>query len=103
MFLCLSYISCNSCYTQRACGQCFNGNLTDCLQSQCITADGIDRGVMSINRKIPGPSLQVCKNDLIVVDVVNAMHGTATTIHWHGFHMRDTPHMDGVPFITQVS
>jgi FtsP/CotA-like multicopper oxidase with cupredoxin domain len=45
--------------------------------------------------------LQVCKDDLIVVDVTNKMAGTAATIHWHGFHHRDTPFMDGVPFVTQ--
>lgn len=56
---------------------------------------------MSINRKIPGPAIQVCKNDLIVVDIANHMGGTSTAIHWHGFHQRATPHMDGVPFITQ--
>lgn len=57
---------------------------------------------MSINRQIPGPAIHVCRDDLVVVDVVNAMAGSAASIHWHGLHMRDTPHMDGVPFITQV-
>jgi L-ascorbate oxidase len=23
------------------------------------------------------------------------------TIHWHGLHQRLTPHMDGVPYLTQ--
>lgn len=77
------------------------GNVTDCYKDQCITADGVERGVMSINRKIPGPSIHVCKNDFIVVDVTNSMGGTSAAIHWHGFHQRDTPYMDGVPFITQ--
>lgn len=56
---------------------------------------------MSINRKIPGPPIHVCKDDFIVVDVTNAMGGTSAAIHWHGFHQRKTPHFDGVPFITQ--
>ena len=56
---------------------------------------------MSINRQIPGPQIHVCKNDLIVVDVVNKMGGTSASIHWHGFHHRATPWMDGVPFLTQ--
>jgi FtsP/CotA-like multicopper oxidase with cupredoxin domain len=29
------------------------------------------------------------------------MAGTTATLHWHGFHQRDTPFMDGVPFVTQ--
>lgn len=56
---------------------------------------------MAINRQIPGPSIHVCQNDLIVVDVINMMGGTSATIHWHGFHQVKTPWMDGVPFITQ--
>lgn len=43
----------------------------------------------------------MCKNDIIVVDVQNNMGGTSTAIHWHGLHQRDTPFMDGVPFVTQ--
>lgn len=73
----------------------------DCYNKQCVTADGFERGIMTINRQIPGPDIQVCKDDLIVVDVSNKMGGTSTTIHWHGLHMRKTPHYDGVPFITQ--
>lgn len=84
-----------------ACGDCAKGIEKDCFHPQCIAADGIERGVISINRKIPGPEIHVCKDDLIVVDVANGMGGTATTIHWHGPHQRDTPHMDGVPFVTQ--
>lgn len=53
---------------------------------------------MSINRKIPGPPIHVCQNDLTVVDVTNEMGGTSSTIHWHGIHQRETPYFDGVPF-----
>lgn len=84
-----------------ACKACAWGNHRDCYHHSCLTADGVERGVMSINRQIPGPPIQVCKDDLIVVDMTNAMGGTATTMHWHGLHQRDTPYMDGVPFVTQ--
>lgn len=56
---------------------------------------------MSINRQIPGPDIQVCQNDRIIIDVVNQAPGTAAALHWHGLHMREAPWMDGVPFITQ--
>nr|XP_019548835.2 laccase-2-like [Aedes albopictus] len=84
-----------------ACKRCAEGVHRDCYRYGCLTADGFERGVMSINRQIPGPAIQVCKDDLIVVDMTNAMGGTATTMHWHGLHQRETPHMDGVPFVTQ--
>lgn len=35
------------------------------------------------------------------MDVVNRMMGESTSIHWHGMHQRESPYMDGVPFITQ--
>lgn len=50
---------------------------------------------------IPGPAIHVCHGDMIVVDVTNAMGGTSASIHWHGILQRETPWMDGVPFITQ--
>lgn len=93
-------------FSSSACGKCTKSDsalssMRDCFNEQCISADGIERGVMSINRKIPGPTIHVCKDDLIVVDVTNMMGGTSATIHWHGFHQRKTPFYDGVPFITQ--
>ena len=57
---------------------------------------------MSINRLFPGPAIHVCHNDLIVVDVVNMMGGTATSIHWHGFLHEKTPWMDGVPYVKSL-
>jgi FtsP/CotA-like multicopper oxidase with cupredoxin domain len=64
-------------------------------------ADGFERGFQSVNRMLPGPSIQVCQGDIVVVDVNNQMDGTATTIHWHGFRQKGTPFYDGVPFLTQ--
>jgi len=44
---------------------------------------------------------QVCLRDRIIVDVVNNLPGQSTTIHWHGMEQKGTPHMDGVPMVTQ--
>ncbi|KAK5650033.1 hypothetical protein RI129_001062 [Pyrocoelia pectoralis] len=82
---------------------CFNCpyNEEDCLKPHCIPGDGNKRPVLVINRQMPGPSIEVCLGDEIVVDVENDLLGESTTIHWHGYHHRDTPYMDGVPFVTQ--
>lgn len=84
----------------RACYDCPN-NATDCLRPHCITGDGSRRSVLVVNRKMPGPSIDVCLGDKIVVDVQNSLLGETTTIHWHGLHQRQTPYMDGVPLISQ--
>jgi FtsP/CotA-like multicopper oxidase with cupredoxin domain len=84
-----------------ACKNCGTGSVEDCYSEQCIPGDGTPRGVMSINRKFPSPNIHVCRNDLVVVDIMNAMSGTSASIHWHGFHMRQTPFYDGVPYVTQ--
>ncbi|XP_046753261.1 laccase-1-like [Diprion similis] len=84
-----------------ACGNCSDGVLEDCYRPQCIPADGIQRGLMSINRQLPGAPINVCKNDLIVVNVKNQMAGEEVTIHWHGFRQKHSQWMDGVPYVTQ--
>ncbi|XP_062551445.1 uncharacterized protein LOC134216595 [Armigeres subalbatus] len=84
-----------------ACWDCIRGNRTHCFHPQCITASGMERALVSINRKMPGPPIFVCREDTIVVDVVNDMEGMSNTIHWHGFHQLHSPWMDGVPMVTQ--
>lgn len=42
-----------------ACKNCSAGVTDDCFAENCITADGVERGVLSINRQIPGPAVQV--------------------------------------------
>lgn len=68
---------------------------------QCIFADGVEKTIFSINRQFPGPSIQVCQYDKIIVDVDNAAEGTDTTIHWHGVFQNNYQYYDGVPHVTQ--
>lgn len=56
---------------------------------------------MTVNRQLPGPTIQVCLNDIVVVDVENHMDGSSTGIHWHGVAQKGSPFADGVPFLTQ--
>lgn len=70
------------------------------LNDDCKYADGLESPIMVVNGKLPGQSIDVCYGDTIVADIINSMHET-TTIHWHGIHQRSTPHMDGVPHVTQ--
>ncbi|KAK7469808.1 hypothetical protein BaRGS_00036185 [Batillaria attramentaria] len=79
----------------KACFDC-PFNLTDCHRPHCVPADGTSRGVLTANRRLPGPTIQVCEGDEIVVNVRNAMgNSEGTTIHWHGLPQRGYQHMDG--------
>lgn len=57
--------------------------------------------MLPINRQIPGPLIQVCKNDRIVVDVENAASGLEIVLHWHGLFQNGFQYYDGVPYVTQ--
>ena len=85
----------------KACFEC-PYNITDCYRPHCITANGLKRQITSVNKQIPGPALQVCQNDEIVVYMYNELRmGESTGIHWHGLLQKDTQYMDGVGMITQ--
>ena len=83
-----------------------NPNVCD-IQSDCtepITADSLTyRPVYTINGQIFGPVLVVWENQTLVIDVRNNILSEATTIHWHGMHMINTPWMDGVGGLSQCS
>lgn len=84
----------------RACKKCPE-NSSDCYEDHCIEGDGIPRAIQTVNKKMPGPSIEVCKGDTIVVDVNNRMMSESTTFHWHGLQMNNSNYMDGVPQVTQ--
>lgn len=50
---------------------------------------------------MPGPPIQVCQNDRIIVDLYNRISGIDAAIHWHGLFQQKTPWSDGVPMVTQ--
>ncbi|XP_043269699.1 laccase-like isoform X2 [Venturia canescens] len=86
--------ACNLCRTNST-----NILTEDC---QCIMADGFEKsGIITANRMHPGPSIQVCLHDYVVVDVLNHVIGSGITIHWHGIYQNGYQHYDGVPFVTQ--
>ncbi|TVY74179.1 Laccase-1 [Fusarium oxysporum f. sp. cubense] len=72
--------------------------------SQCSATnyhtDGFEREVYLINGQQPGPLVDVDEGDDVKIFVQNDLN-VETTIHWHGLLQRGTPHMDGVPGVTQ--
>lgn len=54
------------------------------------------------NGTYPGPLIEACWGDEIVVHVTNTGYlGNGTTIHWHGMRQLNTNEMDGVNGVTQ--
>lgn len=85
----------------RACHNCPQ-NHTDCERENCIFADGLKKSIEVVNRLFPGPSIQVCRGDTIVVRLTNSVRSArVTSIHWHGLKQFMEPYMDGVGMVTQ--
>ncbi|XP_026290514.1 uncharacterized protein LOC113215143 isoform X2 [Frankliniella occidentalis] len=82
------------------CGDCPRTR-SHCDNPGCITAGGTDRPVFVSNLMMPGPSLHVCEGDRLKVRVLNDFANEGVTLHWHGVWMRGSPHMDGVPYVSQ--
>ena len=76
-------------------------NMTDCARPHCIAGDGVERGVVVVNRSLPGPDIVVCRGDRVEVEVVNRLPATTTSIHWHGQYVLGEGWNDGVPGVTQ--
>ncbi|XP_069675378.1 uncharacterized protein [Periplaneta americana] len=84
------------------CGDCPN-TPDDCDRPQCVVGDGNEKSILAINRMVPGPIIEVCLGDRVIVDLQNNMAGAQTAIHWHGVFQKNYQYMDGVPMITQCS
>jgi FtsP/CotA-like multicopper oxidase with cupredoxin domain len=48
------------------------------------------------NGSYPGPLIEACWGDEIVVHVKNKLKTNGTTVHWHGIRQLHTNEMDGV-------
>lgn len=84
----------------KACFDC-PYNLTDCYREDCVTADGVERPLIVANKRLPGPAIEVCLGDRVEIELVNHLVSDTTSVHWHGLHQRESPYMDGVPYISQ--
>ena len=57
---------------------------------------------MVVNRMLPGPSIEICQDDTVIVNVFNNLHlAEGMSMHWHGITQRNQVAMDGVAMITQ--
>lgn len=75
-------------------------NLT--LQPGKYDADGLEFNAAKLfNGSYPGPWIEACWGDTLIVNVTNNLVHNGTSIHWHGIRQNQTMHMDGVNGVTQ--
>ena len=72
-----------------------NFNSTLCTQPQYVDGETFRTGI-GVNGQIPGPTLIVHEQQMVVIHVRNNLTDKGISIHWHGMHQRETPWMDGV-------
>ena len=66
------------------------------------TVDGKTyRPYIGVNGLVPGPTLIVSEEQVMIVNVDNRLVSETTSIHWHGLDQRNTPWMDGALLISQ--
>ncbi len=53
------------------------------------------------NDSYPGPLIEACWGDELIIHVTNKLTDNGTTIHWHGMRQLHTNEMDGVNGVTQ--
>ncbi|XP_022880078.1 laccase-14-like [Olea europaea var. sylvestris] len=59
-----------------------------------------NKTILTINGKLPGPTIYATKGETIIVDVYNRANANIT-IHWHGVKMPRYPWSDGPEYVTQ--
>ncbi|KAH8671284.1 multicopper oxidase-domain-containing protein [Xylariales sp. PMI_506] len=70
--------------------------------NETVQPDGIEKILGTyFNGTYPGPTLEACWGDELVIHVTNKVPTNGTTIHWHGVRQLNSNEMDGVNGITQ--
>ncbi|KAL1847322.1 hypothetical protein Plec18170_008670 [Paecilomyces lecythidis] len=71
------------------------------VSEKTISPDGTPKLSQLLNETYPGPLIEACWGDDIVVHVTDKLVENGTTIHWHGVRQLHTNDADGVNGITQ--
>lgn len=67
-----------------------------------LFADGFEKTSGKVfNKQYPGPLIEACWGDELVIHVKNNYGRNGTTVHWHGIRQLNTNQMDGVNGVTQ--
>ncbi|CAF1329242.1 unnamed protein product, partial [Didymodactylos carnosus] len=73
------------------------------IQPDCIKLNISRQSTVLINKQFPGPEIRATIGDILIVNVYNQLiNNEDLTIHFHGVLQKQTPQMDGVPYLTQL-
>ncbi|XP_065891667.1 uncharacterized protein [Dysidea avara] len=68
-----------------------------------IMTNGDFRPIFTINGQMPGPMIVANRGTMLNITVYNELkNNEGISIHWHGMYQKDTPEMDGVPYISHM-
>ncbi|KAK4220958.1 putative laccase precursor [Podospora fimiseda] len=70
------------------------------VSHKLIYPDGHPKKAVLFNGTYPGPQIEACWGDELVITIINSLPDMGTAIHWHGIRQLYTNDMDGVP-VTQ--
>ena len=72
------------------------------VSTQAIAPDGYVKLLGQVfNNSYPGPNIQACWGDELIIHVTNLIPDLGTTVHWHGIRQLHTNQQDGVNGVTQ--
>ncbi|KAJ7483469.1 multi-copper oxidase [Mycena latifolia] len=64
---------------------------------------GLNKSMVVVNGRSPGPFIEANHNDRIIVHVTNGLARDGTSIHWHGLYQNHTDFYDGTTGVTQCA
>ncbi|ORY60974.1 Cupredoxin [Pseudomassariella vexata] len=71
-------------------------------ENPALQPDGVQKILGNyFNGTYPGPTIEACWGDTLVIHVTNRISTNGTTVHWHGIRQLNSNDMDGVNGITQ--
>ncbi|KAK7186616.1 Laccase-2-like protein 4 [Paraphaeosphaeria sporulosa] len=71
------------------------------ISEKVVSPDGFPKVAQVVNGQFPGPLIEACWGDTIVVNVKNTIKNNGTTVHFHGLRMFQENNFDGANAITQ--
>ncbi|KAJ4300009.1 hypothetical protein N0V90_005257 [Kalmusia sp. IMI 367209] len=65
------------------------------ISEKTVSPDGFPKVAQVVNGQFPGPLIEACWGDTIVVNVKNTIKNNGTTVHFHGLRMFHENAFDG--------